>query len=175
MPTKAGSPTELFHRLLSPRVVALITALRDDGKPNTMVAAWHSPISISPPVVAVAISPLRYTHKLILEKSEFTIRIPPKTMLSQVEEAGSLSGKEGDKSGIFQYVPAKKVKASVIKGSLGNIECSLNKAIRVGDHSVFFGNVLYSNSESMKEVWAPSPLLHLGSRFYAEFTLLKTA
>jgi flavin reductase (DIM6/NTAB) family NADH-FMN oxidoreductase RutF len=123
-------------------------------------------------MVAVAISSLRYTHELILATSEFTICIPPKSMLEQVEEAGSLSGRESDKSAIFKYIPAKKVKAPVIQGCLGTIECTLNRAVEVGDHSVFFGNVVHSSSQNLGEVWAVSPLLHLGSCFYAEFAPL---
>jgi flavin reductase (DIM6/NTAB) family NADH-FMN oxidoreductase RutF len=123
-------------------------------------------------MVAVAISSLRYTHELILATSEFTICIPPKSMLEQVEEAGSLSGRESDKSAIFKYIPAKKVKAPVIQDCLGTIECTLNRAVEVGDHSVFFGNVVHSSSQNLGEVWAVSPLLHLGSCFYAEFAPL---
>jgi flavin reductase (DIM6/NTAB) family NADH-FMN oxidoreductase RutF len=172
MLSTTGMSAKNYHRLLSPRVVALVTALRCDKKPNTMVAAWHSPVSTRPPILAVAISPLRYTHELILTASEFTVCIPPKSMLKQVEEAGAVSGREVDKSAIFNYMPAQKVRAPVIKGSLGTIECTLNSAVKVGDHSVIFGNVINSTSEAMGDVWEVSPLLHVGSNYYAEFTLL---
>jgi flavin reductase (DIM6/NTAB) family NADH-FMN oxidoreductase RutF len=172
MPSKMGESTNNYHRLLAPKVLVLVTALRHDRKPNTMVAAWHSPVSICPPILAVVISPLRHTHGLILATSEFTISIPPKSMLKQVEEAGSLSGKNCDKSVLFSYIPAQKVKAPVIQGSLGTIECTLNRALKVGDHSVIFGNVVHSNSDGMGEIWEVSPLLHMGSNYYAEFTLL---
>lgn len=83
-----------------------------------------------------------------------------------------MSGRESDKSAIFKYIPAKKVKAPVIQDCLGTIECTLNRAVEVGDHSVFFGNVVHSSSQNLGEVWAVSPLLHLGSCFYAEFAPL---
>lgn len=90
-------------------------------------------------------------------------------MLKQVEEAGSASGKEVDKSAFFSYCPAQKVKTPVILGCLGSIECTLNRAQKVGDHSVFFGNVVHSSSAMAKDVWEESPLLHVGSSYYAEF------
>jgi len=93
-------------------------------------------------------------------------------MLRQVEEAGSVSGRESDKTAIFKYSPATKVRTPVIQGCLGTIECTLNKAVKIGDHSVFFGNVLHSSSQNLGEVWAVSPLLHLSSDFYAEFAPL---
>jgi flavin reductase (DIM6/NTAB) family NADH-FMN oxidoreductase RutF len=172
MPSTTGTSTENYHRLLSPRVVVLVTALRRDKKPNTMAVAWHSPISIRPPVLAVAISPLRCTHGLILATSEFTISIPSKSMLRQVEEAGSVTGKEVDKSALFSYSPAKMVKTPVVQGCLGSIECTLNRAVEMGDHSVIFGNVVHSTSEGMRDVWEVSPLLHMGSNYYAEFIRL---
>jgi len=172
MPSKTGTSDNNYHRLLSPRVVVLVTVLRRDRKPNTMVAAWHTPVSIRPPVLAVAISPLRYTHELILAASEFTVCIPPKSMLKQVEEAGSVSGREVDKSALFNYMPSQKVRTPAIQGSLGTIECTLNRAVKVGDHSVILGNVVHFSSERMGDVWEVSPLLHMGSNYYAEFTLL---
>jgi len=172
MPFKMRVPVRNYHRLLSPRVAALVTALDRNKKPNTMVAAWHSPISNRPPILSVAISPLRYTHQLILEASEFTVCIPPKSMLRQVEAAGASSGKNSDKSALFNYLPAHKIRAPVIQGSLGAIECTLNRALEVGDHSVIFGNVVNCSSDALGDIWEASPLLHLGLNYYAEFILL---
>jgi flavin reductase (DIM6/NTAB) family NADH-FMN oxidoreductase RutF len=168
MPSKTDTLTNNYHRLLSPRVPVLVTALRPDKKPNTMVASWHSPISIRPPILAVAISPLRYTHALILAASDFTVCIPSKSMLKQVEKAGTVSGREADKSAFFSYSPAKKVKVPLVQGSLGAIECTLNRALKMGDHSVIFGNVIHWTSDKMNEVWEVSPLLHLGSNHFTE-------
>lgn len=171
MSGKPSSDVQNFHRLLSPSVVALVTALDANNKPNTMVAAWHMPVSMNPPLVAVAISPLRHTHDLILASSEFTVCIPGKSMLRQVEYVGTVSGRTKDKSLSFKYAKAEKVRAPVIRDCLGYIECSLRRVEEMGDHSVFFGDVLHSCPRET-EVWAVSPLLHLGSGFYAEFSPL---
>ncbi|MEJ5293292.1 MAG: flavin reductase family protein [Candidatus Methanosuratincola sp.] len=158
---------EFYHRLLSPRVAALVVALRDDGRPNVMAAAWHSPVSVRPPILAVCISPARYTHSLIIKNREFTVNIPDLSMKDAVEIAGSKSGKDFDKSSLFKFTPAAKIKTPLIDGAIGAIECELSQAIDVGDHSVLFGNVVACHAKGFGEVWkGKSPLLHLGSSFY---------
>jgi len=156
-----------YHRLLCPRIALLVTALRKDGLPNSMVAAWHTPVSINPPILAISITPARMTHRLIQETGEFTLSIPDESMLAIVIQAGSVSGEVQDKSGLFQYAPALRLRTPIIKNALGNIECELNRMIETGDHSVIFGNVLATSARGFNEVWTnSSPLLHLGSDYY---------
>ena len=158
---------EFYHRLLSPRVAALVVALRDDGKPNVMTVAWHSPVSVRPPILAICISPARHTHSLIIKNKEFTVNIPDLSMKGAVEVAGSKSGRDFDKSSLFKFIPATKIRTPLIDGAIGAIECELNQAIDVGDHSVLFGNVVACHAKGFGEVWKErSPLLHLGSSFY---------
>ncbi len=158
---------EFYPRLLSPRVAVLVVALKEDGAPNVMVAAWHTPVSVKPPIVAVCISPGRYTHSLILKTREFTLNIPPPSMKEAVEVAGSRSGKDFDKSSLFKFSPAVKVKPPIIADAIGSIECELSQVIDVGDHSIVFGNIVDCRARGFGEVWRrESPLLHLGSNFY---------
>jgi flavin reductase (DIM6/NTAB) family NADH-FMN oxidoreductase RutF len=157
-----------YHRLLSPRIAALVTALRGDERPNTMVAAWHTPVSINPPILAVAIAPLRTSHDLIMKSEEFTLSIPDESMIKKVLVAGSTTGYGFDKSELFNYRKGQKIRTPIITEALGNIECTLNRVIAIGDHSVFFGNVVAASAREFKGVWlGSSPLLHLGDESYA--------
>lgn len=159
----------LYHRLLSPRVAALIVTLRVDMLPNVMAAAWHTPVSVNPPILAVCIAPNRLTHKLLQNGGEFTINIPPPSLQGKVEIAGYNSGLNYDKSKLFHYVPATKVNVPIIEEALGTIECRVNRILEMGDHSVVFGNVVAANAKGFGEVWkSTSPLLHLGSNFFTE-------
>jgi flavin reductase (DIM6/NTAB) family NADH-FMN oxidoreductase RutF len=163
-----GTPVQ-YHRILSPRVVALVTALRPDGLPNTMAAAWHTPVSINPPILAVSISPDRTTHQLIQEMGEFTISVPDESLLRGVIECGSRSGAEEDKSKIFEYVPGTRLRTPILKNAIGTIECTLNRVLEMGDHSVIFGNVVAADANGLSEIWiSRSPLLHLGSIYYVK-------
>jgi flavin reductase (DIM6/NTAB) family NADH-FMN oxidoreductase RutF len=147
----------LYHRLLSPRVAALIVALREDDLPNVMVAAWHTAVSIKPPILAVSIAPGRLTHRLIQNAGEFTVNVPDPSLIREVRVAGSRSGASYDKSKLFSYAPGLRVRTPIIKNALGCIECTLNRILEMGDHSVVFGNVVAAYAEGFKEVWISSP------------------
>ncbi|MDH5806266.1 MAG: flavin reductase family protein [Candidatus Methanomethylicaceae archaeon] len=159
----------LYYRLLSPRIAAIIVALKKDGSPNSMIAAWHMPVSINPPILAVSISPNRYTHKLILESGEFTINIPSPLLLDKVIKAGTISGKFYDKSGLFNFIKSTKLKTPIIEECMGSIECMVIRGMEVGDHSIILGKVVAVNAKDFDEVWKTSPLLHLGGDKYAIF------
>jgi len=157
----------LYHRLLSPRVAALTVTLREDGLPNVMVAAWHTPVSIKPPILAVSVAPGRLTRRLIQNAGEFTVNIPDASLIKEVMIAGSKSGTSYDKSRLFRFVPGLGVRTPVIKNAIGCVECTLNRILEMGDHSVVFGNVVAAYAKGFKEVWiSSSPLLHLGSDYY---------
>lgn len=158
---------EFFHRILSPRIAALVVTLKEDMNPNVMVAAWHTPVSTRPPVLAVCIAPTRLTHLLIHKNREFTLNIPDLSMKEKVEEAGSHSGKDYDKSKLFKFAPATKIKTPIVEGAIGAIECELSQTIDIGDHSMILGNVVACSARGFEEVWkSESPLLHLGSDLY---------
>jgi flavin reductase (DIM6/NTAB) family NADH-FMN oxidoreductase RutF len=167
MARKSDHLKNIYNRLLSPRVAALIITLREDGQPNVMVAAWHTPVSIKPPILAVAIAPSRMTYGLIKRNEEFTINVPDASLIREVKVAGSKSGATYDKVRLFSYIPALRVKTPIIRNTIGHIECTLNRILKMGDHSVVFGNVVAAYAKGFREVWiSPSPLLHLGSKYY---------
>lgn len=147
----------------------VVVSLRDEGLPNAMVAAWHMPVSINPPILALSIAPDRFTHRLIEKTGEFTVNIPPPSLLEKVKVVGSISGKTHDKSTLFRFVRGINVKTPIIEESLGAIECRLHRIVEMGDHSVIFGEALSVRAREFNQVWLSSPLLHLGGTKYAKF------
>jgi len=166
--------TRQHTRLLHPKLVVLVVSIGKDGRANVMPAAWVTPVSVNPPLVAVAISPKRYTYKLIKESGEFTLNPVEATMLGLVEETGSTSGSEIDKFkayGIESLTPLR-VKVPCIRNSLACIECRVAAEYPCGDHSLFVGEVLAARVR--RDAWKNSlydlsnvrPLLHLGGEEY---------
>lgn len=162
----------LYYRLLAPRVVAIIVALRRDNLPNPMIAAWHMPVSINPPILAVSIAPTRYTHTLIQESGEFTVNIPSPSLLDKVIKAGTTSGKLYDKSGLFRFTKSTKLRTPIIDECIGAIECKLIRIIEIGDHSIILGQVEAVSARDFNGVWKISPLLHVGGDKYSVFQLI---
>ena len=164
-----------FHRMLMPRPVVLVTTVGRDGRPNIMSAAWITPVSSAPPLIAMSIGPDRYSHSLIEENGEFVVNIPSRGLVKEVEYCGRVSGKNLDKFKAAKLTaePAKRVKAPIIKECIGHLECRIVNSIAAGDHTVFIGEVLaaYADeslfSERSWNLKEAKVLQHLTSNFYS--------
>ncbi|NHI93359.1 MAG: flavin reductase family protein [Candidatus Lokiarchaeota archaeon] len=133
------------HRVIYPRQVILVTSISNEGKANIITLAWSSFISIKPPIMAICIANKgRYSKKLIEETYEFIINVPTAEIAKEVYFCGSNSGKLINKfieTGLTP-VPAKKVKPPIIGECVGFMECRVIKSVMIGDHTVYFGEIL---------------------------------
>ncbi len=123
--------------------VAIVTAKRGD-KVNAMTAAWTVPVSHRPALVVVHIAPQRFTHDMIVESKEFGLSILADDQVDLSQHAGTLSGRKLDKfaSGILKSKQSKVIEAPVLEGCAATMECKLEKAISMGDHTIFVGRVV---------------------------------
>jgi len=146
-----------FSRLLNPRPALLVTCCDNDGKPNVLSVAWHSPLSISPPLVGISIAPTRYSHDLIASTGEYVINVVGSEMRSVVDFCGNKSGREIDKitQSSLRIQPASMVRPPILSDSLGYLECRVENAVVVGDHTWFVGIVLYAaaRKEIFSDTW----------------------
>jgi len=128
--------------------VALITASYK-GKENVMPATWCVPVSHYPTMVAVSISPDRYTHCMVKKSKEFGVNLLAEDQVGLSRFSGSCSGKDTEKFKLedFKTFYGEKIKAPLIGGCLACLECKLADDFKTGDHTVFVGNVmnLYHN------------------------------
>jgi len=147
-----------------PRVVALICTSNKEGKPNVMTTSFLMPISFEPKVLAVSISPKRYTFENLKEVREFTLNVLTKEMKEIAEICGSFSGKKFDKFRMakLETEKSKKVLPPVIKDCPISLECKVLETREFGDHFLVIGQVL--------EEWVRkekfSPLLHKTGEIY---------
>ena len=161
--------TSGIHHLLHPKMAFFLTSVDKKGKPNVMACAWATPVSEEPPIVAVCASKEGYTAELIRETREFVINIPSKDLLKALWVCGKTSGRTVDKfrKAGLRRMGARKVKAPVIRGCRGYVECRLWRTVDAGECYAFFGKVLsaYADEEYIeKGLWtrkAEIPL-HLG-------------
>ena len=141
--------------------VTLVTVVTKD-KANVMAVGWTSPVSFEPPILMVSIAPQRFTHDMIIEAGEFAVCVLADDQKNLSEIAGTLSGRKTDKLAMpeFRTVPADKIRAPLIAGARASFECKLVSHETVGDHTVFYGQVLRFDVDETK-----SPLV-LFSRYY---------
>lgn len=136
----------------------------DDGaRRNVQAAAWVFPVSHRPALIAISISPKRFSHSIIEKAREFAINIASDEQAKLINEVGTTSGRELDKFAKFdiETKPAKIIKAPLIDGCVANIECKIVSSHVEGDHTVFVGEAVAIKIDESKK-----PLNRFRSQYY---------
>lgn len=169
-------PETEARRLLNGGVVTLVTTSWHGGE-NIAPVIWHTPLSVVPPLVGIAVHPSRHTHDMIRFSENFVLNIPTPQLMRHVHYAGLVSGADTAK---MEALRIPTLKASVVQSPLlqfciGWIECGLEDAIRVGDHTLFVGRVVAVSvdDEAFDGLWKlegaeeQRPLHYVGGPYYA--------
>jgi flavin reductase (DIM6/NTAB) family NADH-FMN oxidoreductase RutF len=76
---------------------ALLIGSVVDNKPNYMTAAWASIATAEPPMTTLGIEPNRYTYRGILQNMTFSVNVPSRALVEEVDLCGRESGSAVDK------------------------------------------------------------------------------
>ena len=131
-----------MYRLLYPMRTYLIVSGREGEVVNVMAADWVTVLSFRPTLVGVAVSPRRYTHRLIRRYGEFVIAVPSKEMIEDVWVAGTSSGPGKLGAMSVTLTSSRSVGTPSIAEALANIECRVVDERMYGDHTLFVGEVV---------------------------------
>jgi flavin reductase (DIM6/NTAB) family NADH-FMN oxidoreductase RutF len=157
-----------------PKVAAILT-VNAGGKKNAMAAAWHSAISYKPPLYGVAVSPKRYTYKLIVESGEFGINFMPFEAAELIASVGGSGGSEMDKFRKFNVAEEKPLKTTVpiLREAYAAYECKLVDHKIYGDHAWMIGEIVavhftddFFTAKGTLDVSKLNPALYLGAELY---------
>ena len=147
--SKRSIPPSKSSRLINHGPVILVSSLarmEEEAEPRTSIItlAWNTVLSKSPPLVGIVVGSSRYSHELIEASREFVINIPTIDLIEQTWGCGTLSGRATDKFDRFGLAPqpATCVAAPLIGDCPGHLECRLAQSVRVGDHTMFVGEVV---------------------------------
>jgi len=139
---------------------ALLVSMNKEGKANVMALLWKTIGELwGIPVITVAVSPSRYTFKLLTEgMNEFTVNLPSAKIENAINITGSYSGRDVDKfkKAGLELVEGNMIKVPTIKNCILNYECRIVHSCKSGNmasHYLFFGEILatYASSEILKK------------------------
>lgn len=174
MTKRAIDPLDSLRLLNGGPVVLVTTRWRDQT--DVMPAIWTTPLSRNPPLVGVVVSPARHTHDMVRFSEEFALNFPARDLADHTQYFGMVSGADVNKIelGKLATFGASKVEAPLIGNCVAWMECSLEDALRTGDHTLFVGRVLvvHADEEAFEETWslgepAYRPLHYLGLDRYS--------
>jgi flavin reductase (DIM6/NTAB) family NADH-FMN oxidoreductase RutF len=133
---------------LFPLPVALIGA-NIEGKPNFEPVAYVGIVEYKPPLISVASYESHYTNIGIKENGVFSVNTPSEEIIEGTDYCGIVSGKEVDKSEVFEVFYGELKNAPMISEAPLNLECKVIKTIAIKDltgaekgHELFIGEVV---------------------------------
>lgn len=129
--------------------VWLVGTYDKTGKPNIMAASWAGICCSKPPAVYVSLRKATYTHGNIMEKKAWTLNVPSEKFVKEADYCGIVSGNKEDKFKAcgFTSVRSDLVDAPYIKEFPLVLECRLIKAVEIGLHTEFIGEVMDVKAE----------------------------
>ncbi len=162
------------NRLFAPQLVGLVSSIDKKGKPNVATLAWITSVSAEPPLISIALGRSRYTHECISRSKEFVLNLPTMDILKEVQLAGSISGRDGDKFEKCDLTPMGSIalKTPCVKECTAHIECKVVDTKEAGDHTLFIGKVVATTCEleavknGVLDISRIKPVLHLGGTFF---------
>lgn len=123
-------------------------------KPNFEPLAYVGIVEYKPPLISISSYETHYTNIGIKENGTFSVNTPSEDILVQVDYCGIVSGKEKDKSKVFDVFYGDLKTAPMISQSPLNLECEVLKTIFIKEivgvekaHELFIGKVINAYSD----------------------------
>ncbi|MEE8340929.1 MAG: flavin reductase family protein, partial [Candidatus Neomarinimicrobiota bacterium] len=113
---------------------------------NFMTASWVGIACSNPPAISVAIRPERYTYKGVIEHNTFSINVPGSNLAKTTDFCGIYSGRDNDKTTLFNIFYGKINTSPLIEECPLNLECKVIHTIEVGSHTVFIGEIMETHA-----------------------------
>jgi len=177
---KEGNINRYYHYAF-PMQTVLVTCNDEAGKTNIITLAWHTPISLKPPLYGISIAPRRYSHGLIEKTKEFVVNFVPYSQVEAANFCGTHSGRTTDKlcnTGLT-LIPSTRLSTPRIKEGYSHLECKLKESIPLGDHTLFVGEVIAVTADenafqdNLLRTDLIHPLYYIGENSYTTLDRVK--
>jgi len=128
---------------LYPIPTVVVGTYDQDNKPNMMVASWAGVVNSSEPMISVSLRKATYSHDSIINQRAFTVSIPSKKHIVEMDYVGTKSGEKENKFLNTGLTPVKSqvVTAPYVAEFPLVLECELVKYDVLGLHTIFIGRV----------------------------------
>jgi flavin reductase (DIM6/NTAB) family NADH-FMN oxidoreductase RutF len=118
-----------------------VVTVNANGESNGVTTPWVTQLSYEPPLVMVAISPVRKCHEMITNSGQFAVNVLGANQIELASRFGFTTGREVDK---FEGISTQQTPATnpLLADAFAYIDCELVETLSVGDHSLFIGQVV---------------------------------
>jgi flavin reductase (DIM6/NTAB) family NADH-FMN oxidoreductase RutF len=144
---------------LFPLPTVIVGALVD-GRPNFNAIAYCGVAQSVPPMLSISMDKTRYTLVGILENRCFSVNVPSRDQLAQVDFVGTVSGRHEDKSTLFSLFYGALEKAPMIDECPVTLECALVDVMDFGGkNDLLIGRIVgtFADEECLTRAPAGTP------------------
>lgn len=123
------------------------------GKVNFMALDWLTRVNITPPMLGVCVNKGHASHAAILATGEYSINLPTREMIAKTDYVGLVSGRDIDKSSLFEVFYGELTAAPMISECPLTIECRLFQTVSLPTHSFFIAEMvnIFAEEEVLTE------------------------
>jgi flavin reductase (DIM6/NTAB) family NADH-FMN oxidoreductase RutF len=129
--------------MLWPLPVVLVACQGRDGPPNLLTVVWTGIVCSRPPLLAIAVTPERHSHALLLETGRFSVNLPTTALVRAVDLCGVTSGRDVDKWQRTGLTPAAGTTGGppLVAECPVNLECRVARRLELGSHTLFIAEI----------------------------------
>jgi len=132
---------------LYPSLTTIVGAVVE-GRPNFLAIAHVGIMNHGQPqYISVGINKRHYTNAGIREHGEFSVNIPGQDLMVETDYVGLVSGRNADKSRLFDVFYGGLAHAPLIKSCPVCMECRLERVVDFPTHEVFVGEIMATHAE----------------------------
>lgn len=133
--------------LVVPRPIGWISTVDGAGRDNLAPFSYFNGVSAMPPVVMVSVGDRdgrpKDTARFALETGEFVANLVTEAVIEPMDATSAdTDGSEFDVAGI-ERATARTVAPPRVASARASLECDVVESIRIGTHTVIFGEVLH--------------------------------
>ena len=133
--TQIGNNVSIY-----PMPIVLVGA-QVNGQANFLAVGWVSRVNYQPPMLAIGLSKRHYTSGGIREHKAFSVNVPGVDLLEKVDYCGTVSGREADKSTLFDVFYGKLRGAPLVRECPLCLACTLVETVSLPSNDLFIGEI----------------------------------
>ena len=118
-----------------------IVGTRLNNRPNFLTVGWVTRANINPPMIAIGINKSNASADGILMHKAFSINFPGTNLIEETDYCGLVSGKDKDKSQLFDIFYGDLKNAPMIRNCPISLECQLTETIDLPTNYLFIGEI----------------------------------
>ena len=113
-----------------------------NGKPNFMALDWVTRANFDPPMMGICVNNGHASNAAVRETGQFSINVPDVDMVEVTDYTGLVSGRNTDKSGLFEVFSGELDAAPMITACPVNLECRVVRTVDLPTNTFFIGEIV---------------------------------